>query len=217
MRGDRIIPTPKIRRPGNGKSLTVKGARENNLKSIDVTIPLGQLVVVSGVSGSGKSSLVNDILARELNARLMRAHTVPGRHDDIEGINHLDKAIVIDQSPIGRTPRSNPATYTGVFTPIRELFAATPEAKLRGYMPGRFSFNVKGGRCENCAGDGMIKIEMHFLPDVYVACEVCHGKRYNREALEIHYKGKTISDVLDMTCEQALDFFEKIRYELQKE
>ncbi len=210
LRGDRIIPTPKIRRPGNGKSLTVKGARENNLKSIDVTIPLGQLVVVSGVSGSGKSSLVNDILARELSARLMRAHTVPGRHDDIEGINHLDKAIVIDQSPIGRTPRSNPATYTGVFTPIRELFAATPEAKLRGYMPGRFSFNVKGGRCENCAGDGMIKIEMHFLPDVYVACEVCHGKRYNREALEIHYKGKTISDVLDMTCEQALEFFENI-------
>src|SRR3990167_7692737 len=140
----------------------------------------------------------------------MRAHTVPGRHDDIEGINHLDKAIVIDQSPIGRTPRSNPATYTGVFTPIRELFAATPEAKLRGYMPGRFSFNVKGGRCENCSGDGMIKIEMHFLPDVYVSCEVCHGKRYNREALEIHYKGKTISNVLDLTCEQALDFFENI-------
>src|SRR3990167_4711951 len=140
----------------------------------------------------------------------MRAHTVPGRHDDIEGINHLDKAIVIDQSPIGRTPRSNPATYTGVFTPIRDLFAATPEAKLRGYMPGRFSFNVKGGRCENCAGDGMIKIEMHFLPDVYVPCEVCHGKRYNREALEIHYKGKTISDVLDMTCEHALEFFENI-------
>ncbi|MEX0881407.1 MAG: excinuclease ABC subunit UvrA [Candidatus Saccharimonadales bacterium] len=210
LRGDRIIPTPKNRRPGNGKNLTVKGARENNLKSIDVTIPLGQLVVVSGVSGSGKSSLINDILARELSARLMRAQTVPGRHEDIEGISHLDKAVVIDQSPIGRTPRSNPATYTGVFTPIRELFAATPEAKLRGYMPGRFSFNVKGGRCENCAGDGMIKIEMHFLPDVYVPCEVCHGKRYNREALEIHYKGKTVSDVLDMTCEQALEFFENI-------
>ena len=210
LRGDKIIPTPKFRRPGNGKVLTVKGARENNLKSIDVTIPLGQLVVVSGVSGSGKSSLVNDILARELSARLMRAHTVPGRHDDIEGINHLDKAVVIDQSPIGRTPRSNPATYTGVFTPIRELFAAIPEARLRGYMPGRFSFNVKGGRCENCSGDGMIKIEMHFLPDVYVSCEVCHGKRYNREALEIHYKGKTVSDVLDMTCEQALEFFENI-------
>lgn len=210
LRGDKIIATPKTRRSDNGKKIIIKGARENNLKSIDVTIPLGQLVVVSGVSGSGKSSLVNDILARELSARLMRAHTVPGRHDDIEGINNLDKAIVIDQSPIGRTPRSNPATYTGVFTPIRELFAATPEAKLRGYMPGRFSFNVKGGRCENCAGDGMIKIEMHFLPDVYVPCEVCHGKRYNREALEIHYKGKTISDVLDMTCEQALEFFENI-------
>jgi excinuclease ABC subunit A len=154
--------------------------------------------------------MVNDILARELRARLMRAHTVPGRHDDIEGISNLDKAIVIDQSPIGRTPRSNPATYTGLFTPIRELFAATPEAKLRGYQPGRFSFNVKGGRCENCSGDGMIKIEMHFLPDVYVPCEVCHGKRYNREALEIHYKGKTISDVLDMTCEQALEFFQNM-------
>jgi excinuclease ABC subunit A len=210
LRGDKLIPTPKKRRPGNGKQLVIKGARENNLKDVDAAIPLGQLVVVSGVSGSGKSSLVNDILARELSARLMRAHTVPGRHDDIEGISHLDKAIVIDQSPIGRTPRSNPATYTGLFTPIRELFAVTPEAKLRGYQPGRFSFNVKGGRCENCSGDGMIKIEMHFLPDVYVPCEVCHGKRYNREALEIHYKGKTISDVLDMTCEQALEFFQNM-------
>jgi excinuclease ABC subunit A len=167
-------------------------------------------VVVSGVSGSGKSSLINDILAKELQARLHRANLVPGYHDDIEGIEHLDKAIVIDQSPIGRTPRSNPATYTGLFTPIRELFAQVPEAKLRGYSPGRFSFNVKGGRCENCAGDGIIKIEMHFLPDVYVPCEVCHGKRYNREALEIHYKGKTISDVLGMTCEQGLEFFENI-------
>jgi excinuclease ABC subunit A len=162
------------------------------------------------VSGSGKSTLINDILAKELSARLMRAQSVPGRHDDIEGIKQLDKAIVIDQSPIGRTPRSNPATYTGVFTPIRELFAQMPEAKLRGYSPGRFSFNVKGGRCENCAGDGVIKIEMHFLPDVYVPCEVCHGKRYNREALEIHYKGKTISDVLAMTCEQGLEFFDSI-------
>jgi excinuclease ABC subunit A len=168
------------------------------------------MVVVSGVSGSGKSSLVNDILAKELLARLHRASTVPGKHDDIEGIKQLDKAIIIDQSPIGRTPRSNPATYTGLFTPIRELFAGMPEAKLRGYNPGRFSFNVKGGRCENCAGDGIIKIEMHFLPDVYVPCEVCHGKRYNREALEIHYKGKTIADVLDMTCEQALEFFANI-------
>ncbi|MDB5160715.1 MAG: Excinuclease subunit [Candidatus Saccharibacteria bacterium] len=210
LSGKKIIPTPKKRRPGNGKKLVIRGARENNLKNLDVEIPLGQLVVVSGVSGSGKSSLINDILAKELSARLMRAQTVPGRHDEITGIKELDKAIVIDQSPIGRTPRSNPATYTGVFTPIRELFAQMPEAKLRGYSPGRFSFNVKGGRCENCAGDGVIKIEMHFLPDVYVTCEVCHGQRYNREALEIHYKGKTIADVLAMTCEQGLEFFENI-------
>jgi excinuclease ABC subunit A len=210
IKGERKINVPKKRRKGNGKKLNIKGAREHNLKSIDVEIPLGQLVVVSGVSGSGKSTLINDILAKELSARLMRAQAVPGRHEDIEGIKQLDKAIVIDQSPIGRTPRSNPATYTGVFTPIRELFAQMPEAKLRGYSPGRFSFNVKGGRCENCSGDGVIKIEMHFLPDVYVACEVCHGKRYNREALEIHYKGKTIADVLAMTCEQSLEFFESI-------
>jgi excinuclease ABC subunit A len=210
LSGKREIAVPKKRRPGNGKSLVVKGARENNLKNIDAEVPLGKLVVVSGVSGSGKSSLINDILAKELLARLHRASTVPGKHDDIEGIKELDKAIIIDQSPIGRTPRSNPATYTGLFTPIRELFAGMPEAKLRGYSPGRFSFNVKGGRCENCAGDGIIKIEMHFLPDVYVPCEVCHGKRYNREALEIHYKGKTIADVLDMTCEQALEFFTNI-------
>lgn len=208
--GKKTIEVPKKRRPGNGKSLVIKGARENNLKNLDVEIPLGKLVVVSGVSGSGKSSLINDILAKELSARLMRANEVPGAHDDIEGIKELDKAIVIDQSPIGRTPRSNPATYTGLFTPIRELFASVPEAKLRGYNPGRFSFNVRGGRCENCSGDGIIKIEMHFLPDVYVPCEVCKGKRYNREALEIHYKGKTISDVLEMTCEQALEFFENI-------
>lgn len=210
LRGDKTIPVPKKRRKGNGKELVVKNARENNLQNVDVTIPLGEMVVVTGVSGSGKSSLINDIVAKELQARLHRANTVPGRHDEIEGIKELDKAIVIDQSPIGRTPRSNPATYTGLFTPIRELFAATPEAKLRGYSPGRFSFNVKGGRCENCAGDGIIKIEMHFLPDVYVPCEVCHGKRYNREALEIHYKGKTISDVLEMTCEAALEFFGNI-------
>ena len=208
--GKRSITVPKKRRKGNGKELVIKGARENNLKQVDVAIPLGKLVVVSGVSGSGKSSLINDILAKELLARLHRANTVPGRHDDIEGIKELDKAIIIDQSPIGRTPRSNPATYTGLFTPIRELFATVPEARLRGYNAGRFSFNVKGGRCENCSGDGIIKIEMHFLPDVYVPCEVCHGKRYNREALEIHYKGKTISDVLEMTCEQALDFFANI-------
>ena len=210
LSGKKEIATPKKRRAGNGKQLVIKGARENNLKNVDVTIPLGKLVVVSGVSGSGKSSLINDILSKELLARLHRASTVPGRHDDIEGIKQLDKAIIIDQSPIGRTPRSNPATYTGLFTPIRELFASLPEAKLRGYSAGRFSFNVKGGRCENCAGDGIIKIEMHFLPDVYVPCEVCHGKRYNREALEIHYKGKTIADVLAMTCEQALEFFANI-------
>lgn len=207
LSGKKSIATPKQRRGGNGKSLLIKGARENNLQNVDAQIPLGKLVVVSGVSGSGKSSLINDILAKELLARLHRASTVPGKHEDIEGIKQLDKAIIIDQSPIGRTPRSNPATYTGLFTPIRELFAQMPEAKLRGYSAGRFSFNVKGGRCENCAGDGIIKIEMHFLPDVYVPCEVCHGKRYNREALEIHYKGKTISDVLEMTCEQALEFF----------
>lgn len=210
LTGKKSIPVPKKRRAGNGKSLIIKGAQENNLKNIDVEIPLGKMVVVSGVSGSGKSSLINDILAKELSARLMRANEVPGRHDDIEGIKHLDKVIIIDQSPIGRTPRSNPATYTGLFTPIRELFASVPEAKLRGYGPGRFSFNVRGGRCENCSGDGIIKIEMHFLPDVYVPCEVCHGKRYNREALEIHYKGKAISDVLEMTCEAALEFFENI-------
>lgn len=208
LSGTKKITVPKKRRKGNDKSLVVRGARENNLRNVDVEIPLGKMVVVSGVSGSGKSSLINDILAKELQARLMRANAVPGKHDDIEGLENLDKAIIIDQSPIGRTPRSNPATYTGLFTPIRELFAATPEAKLRGYSPGRFSFNVRGGRCENCAGDGIIKIEMHFLPDVYVPCEVCHGKRYNREALEIHYKGRTISDVLEMTCEQALEFFE---------
>lgn len=210
LKGQRSIAVPKKRREGNGKVISIKGAREHNLKNINADIPLGKLVVVSGVSGSGKSTLINDILSKELSARLHRANTVPGKHDDIEGIKQLDKAVIIDQSPIGRTPRSNPATYTGVFTPVRELFASVPEAKLRGYGPGRFSFNVKGGRCENCSGDGIIKIEMHFLPDVYVPCEVCKGKRYNREALEIHYKGKTISDILEMTCETALEFFENI-------
>jgi excinuclease ABC subunit A len=210
LRGVKKIAVPKKRRAGNGKEIAVVGAKEHNLQNIDVSIPLGKLVVVSGVSGSGKSSLINDILAKELSARLMRANTVPGKHEEIQGIEHLDKVINIDQSAIGRTPRSNPATYTGLFTPIRELFASVPEAKLRGYGPGRFSFNVRGGRCENCAGDGIIKIEMHFLPDVYVPCEVCKGKRYNREALEIHYKGKTISDVLEMTCEQALEFFNNL-------
>lgn len=210
LRGEKSIAAPKKRRRGNGKTLTIKGAQENNLKNLNVELPLGLLLVVSGVSGSGKSTLINDILAKELAARLMRANTVPGKHDEIEGIEHLDKTVLIDQSPIGRTPRSNPATYTGLFTPIRELFASVPEAKLRGYNPGRFSFNVKGGRCENCSGDGIIKIEMHFLPDVYVPCEECKGKRYNREALEIHYKGKTVSDVLQMTCEVALEFFQNI-------
>lgn len=210
LSGRLAIATPKKRRKGNGKQLVISGARENNLKNLTVSIPLGELVIVSGVSGSGKSSLINDILAKELQAQLHRASTVSGKHDDIEGVKELDKAIIIDQSPIGRTPRSNPATYTGLFTPIRELFASVPEAKLRGYSAGRFSFNVKGGRCENCSGDGIIKIEMHFLPDVYVPCEVCHGKRYNREALEIHYKGKNIADILGMTCEQGLEFFENI-------
>lgn len=202
------IETPKKRRPGNGQVLKVTGASEHNLKNISTIFPLGLMNIVTGVSGSGKSTLVNDIVAKELAAQLNRAHEVAGKHDSIEGIDQLDKVIVIDQSPIGRTPRSNPATYTGVFTPIRELFASTPEAELRGYKAGRFSFNVRGGRCENCQGDGVIKIEMHFLPDVYVQCEVCHGKRYNREALEIKFKGKTISDVLGMTVEQAAEFFE---------
>jgi excinuclease ABC subunit A len=203
------VPT-KRRKVQKDRALIIKGARENNLKNIDVTLPLGLMTVVSGVSGSGKSTLINDILAKELSARLHRAHAVPGAHDNIEGIDKLDKVIVIDQSAIGRTPRSNPATYTGVFTPIRELFAGTPEANIRGYKAGRFSFNVKGGRCENCQGDGVIKIEMHFLPDVYVTCDVCKGKRYNREALEIKFKDATISDVLDMTVEQGAKFFENI-------
>lgn len=211
LSGADTIAVPKKRRAiVKDKALVVHGAREHNLKNIDVRVPLGVLTVVSGVSGSGKSTLVNDILAKELAHRLHRANSVAGKHDAIDGVDALDKVIVIDQSAIGRTPRSNPATYTGVFTPIRELFASTPEANIRGYKAGRFSFNVKGGRCENCQGDGVIKIEMHFLPDVYVTCEVCKGKRYNREALEIHYKGKTIADVLEMTVEQAVDFFQNI-------
>ena len=211
LSGAEKIAVPKHRRQVDAsRQLIVRGARENNLKQIDVAFPLGLMTVVSGVSGSGKSTLVNDIIAKELAARLNRASDVPGAHDKIEGIKQLDKAIVIDQSPIGRTPRSNPATYTGIFTPIRELFASTPEANVRGYKAGRFSFNVKGGRCENCQGDGVIKIEMHFLPDVYVQCDECHGKRYNREALEIKYKNKTIADVLNMTVEQAADFFDSV-------
>lgn len=211
MSGAEKIPVPGKRRAiEKDRKLVIRGARENNLKDIDVEFPLGLMTLVTGVSGSGKSTLVNDILAKELSARLHRAQAVPGAHENIEGIEHLDKAIIIDQSAIGRTPRSNPATYTGVFTPIRELFAGTPEANIRGYKAGRFSFNVKGGRCENCQGDGVIKIEMHFLPDVYVQCPECKGKRYNREALEIKYKGKTISDVLEMTVEQACEFFENV-------
>ncbi len=188
----------------------VRGASEHNLKHVDVRIPLGVFVSITGVSGSGKSTLVNEILYRRLAQVLSKAKERPGAHDKIEGIEHIDKVIDIDQSPIGRTPRSNPATYTGLFTPIRELFAAVPESRLRGYTAGRFSFNVKGGRCEACAGDGIIKIEMQFLPDVYVPCEVCGGKRYNREALEIHYKGKSIADVLEMTVEEGFKFFENV-------
>ena len=211
LSGVEKIAVPKHRRQVDvSRQLIVRGACENNLKHIDVAFPLGLMTVVSGVSGSGKSTLVNDIVAKELAARLNRASDVPGAHDKIEGIKQLDKAIVIDQSPIGRTPRSNPATYTGIFTPIRELFASTPEANVRGYKAGRFSFNVKGGRCENCQGDGMIKIEMHFLPDVYAQCDECRGQRYNREALEIKYKTKTIADVLDMTVEQAANFFDSV-------
>ena len=211
LSGVEKIAVPKKRRKiMKDRQLVVRGARENNLKNIDVAFPLGLMTVVSGVSGSGKSTLVNDIVARELAARLNRSTTAPGLHKTIDGVNLLDKAIVIDQSPIGRTPRSNPATYTGIFTPIRELFASTPEANVRGYKAGRFSFNVKGGRCENCQGDGVIKIEMHFLPDVYVQCDECHGKRYNREALEIKYKDKTIADVLDMTIDQAASFFDSV-------
>ncbi len=207
---EKILVPKKRRKIMKNRQLVVRGARENNLKNIDVAFPLGLMTVVSGVSGSGKSTLVNDIVARELAAQLNRSTTAPGLHKTIDGVDLLDKAIVIDQSPIGRTPRSNPATYTGIFTPIRELFASTPEANVRGYKAGRFSFNVKGGRCENCQGDGMIKIEMHFLPDVYVQCDECHGKRYNREALEIKYKNKTIADVLDMTVEQAANFFDSV-------
>jgi excinuclease ABC subunit A len=210
LSGAKEITIPKKRRPGNGKSLTVKNAREHNLQGIDVEIPLGRLVSVTGVSGSGKSSLVNDIIAKKLAQVFHRAGDMPGKHDEIAGLKNLDKVISVDQSPIGRTPRSNPATYTGVFGDIRELFAQTPEAKIRGYKAGRFSFNVKGGRCELCRGDGIIKIEMHFLPDVYVTCEECKGRRYNREALEIHYKGKNISEVLGMTVDEAAKFFENI-------
>ncbi len=209
LSGELKIPVPKERKQPTG-FLTVRGAEENNLKNIDVNFPLGVMTCVTGVSGSGKSSLVNEILYKSLAKKLNRARVVAGKHKCIEGVEQLDKVIAIDQSPIGRTPRSNPATYTGVFDQIRDLFAATADAKARGYKKGRFSFNVKGGRCEACSGDGILKIEMHFLPDVYVPCEVCHGKRYNRETLEVKYKGKSIYDVLNMTVEEALEFFEHV-------
>ena len=210
LSGRKKIEVPKVRRTGTGKFLTVKGCTENNLKNIDVSIPLGTLAVVTGVSGSGKSTLVNDIIAASLQRKLYRSKTYVGAHDEITGIEGIDKVIIIDQSPIGRTPRSNPATYTGVFDNIRDLFAETLEAKKRGYTKSRFSFNVKGGRCEKCGGDGVIKISMHFLPDVYIPCEACHGSRYNRETLEVRYKEKSIADVLDMTVEDAAKFFENI-------
>jgi excinuclease ABC subunit A len=210
LSGRKIIEVPKNRRSGNGKSLVIHGARENNLKGIDVSLPLGTFVSVTGVSGSGKSSLVNEILYKSLASQLNGAKGKSGDHDGIDGIEYLDKVIDIDQSPIGRTPRSNPATYTGVFTDIRNIFTSTQDAKMRGYTSGRFSFNVKGGRCEACQGDGIIKIEMHFLPDVYVPCDVCKGKRYNRETLEVKFKGKNISDLLEMTVEEAMGFFESV-------
>jgi excinuclease ABC subunit A len=210
LSGKRSISVPQKRRSGNGKALVVSGAAEHNLKEMDVTIPLGRFICITGVSGSGKSTLLVDVLYRKLAQTLHRAKTKPGRHLEVLGIEHLDKAINIDQSPIGRTPRSNPGTYTNVFTYIRDLFASLPEAKIRGYKPGRFSFNVKGGRCEACQGDGIIKIEMHFLPDIYIPCEVCKGRRFNRETLQVHYKGKSIAEVLEMTVEEAMEFFDKI-------
>ncbi len=218
LSGRRSIAVPEERRPGSGKVLTIRGASENNLRDVDVSIPLGTLTCVTGVSGSGKSSLVNEILFKRLGAELNRMKCRPGKHRDMEGIEHLDKVVGIDQSPIGRTPRSNPATYTGVFNDIRDLFASTPEAKARGYGAGRFSFNVRGGRCEACSGDGLLKIEMHFLPDIYVPCEVCKGKRYNRETLEVRYKGKNIAEVLEMTVDEGVEFFSalpRLRNKLQ--
>ncbi|HPO31365.1 MAG TPA: excinuclease ABC subunit UvrA, partial [Candidatus Hydrogenedentes bacterium] len=211
LAGKLEIPVPPSRRPGNGKFLVVRGARHNNLKNITARIPLGCFVAVTGVSGSGKSSLINETLYPAVAARLTPQFMgTPGAHDGIDGLKHIDKIIDIDQSPIGRTPRSNPATYTGLFAPIRELFAQTPEARARGYAAGRFSFNVRGGRCETCEGNGYVAIEMHFLPDVYVPCSECHGARYNRDTLEVRYKGRNIAEVLDMTVEEACDFFQHI-------
>ncbi|MBR2880377.1 MAG: ATP-binding cassette domain-containing protein, partial [Oscillospiraceae bacterium] len=218
LSGKKSIPVPAKRRQCNGRHLTIRGARENNLKNIDVEIPLGVMTCVTGVSGSGKSSLINEIFYKTLGAELNRMKLRPGKSDGVEGLEQVDKIIAIDQSPIGRTPRSNPATYTGVFSDIRDLFAETQDARIRGYGSGRFSFNVRGGRCEACAGDGLLKIEMHFLPDIYVPCDVCKGKRYNRETLEVRYKGKNIAEVLDMTVEEALEYFEnipKIRNKIQ--
>jgi excinuclease ABC subunit A len=210
LRGEREIEVPAERRAGSGHELVVRNARQHNLRGIDLQVPLGTFTCITGVSGSGKSTLVNDILYQALARHFHRARTLPGAHDRIDGLEHLDKVINVDQSPIGRTPRSNPATYTGLFTPIRQLFAELPESKMRGYAPGRFSFNVKGGRCEACQGDGLVKIEMHFLPDVYVPCDLCRGRRYNRETLEVYYKGKNIADVLEMTVDEALEFFDQV-------
>jgi excinuclease ABC subunit A len=210
LSGLKMIQVPLVRRPGNGESITIRGASENNLKNIDVEIPLGKLVCVTGVSGSGKSSLINQVLCKGAAQVVNGSQEEAGAHRSIEGLDHIDKVINIDQSPIGRTPRSNPATYTGMFTPIRDLFASLPEAKMRGFQKGRFSFNMKGGRCEACKGDGIIKIEMHFLSDVYVPCEVCKGRRYNRETLEVKYKGKSIYDVLNMSVAEGLEFFQNI-------
>jgi excinuclease ABC subunit A len=219
LNGEMEIRTPSGRRAVDPRRvIRIEGAREHNLRNLDVDVPLGMFVAVTGVSGSGKSTLIEDILHRSLARHFYRARVIPGAHRRIAGLEHIDKVIDIDQSPIGRTPRSNPATYTGLFTPIRELFAELPEAKIRGYGPGRFSFNVKGGRCEACQGDGLVKIEMHFLPDVYVPCEVCKGKRYNRETLEVRFRGKSIADVLELTVEDALHFFEnqpRIRQKLE--
>src|SRR5690606_13564742 len=210
LSGRRMVPLPEARRPGTGNFLTISGARANNLKNVTASIPLGTLTCITGVSGSGKSTLTLDTLFNAATRKLNGSRVIPGAHDALEGLEHLDKVIDIDQSPIGRTPRSNPATYTGAFTPIREGFAGLPEAQARGYKPGRFSFNVKGGRCEACQGDGVLKIEMHFLPDVYVTCDTCNGQRYNRETLEVRFKGKSIADVLDMTVEDAVEFFKAV-------